>query len=269
MPGCCPGERRFSASWRDRGSTPTSCLQRGVRLALESERPIAHVAADLGMHPETLRKRVRQAEADQRSATGAADERGARGDQAAAAGELRAAPRERDPEGGVRVFRQGARPRPTEVSRFIDEHRGRFGVEPICRTLGVSASAYYQRAAAAARARGRGRAAARPDPRAARGQLLRLRLPAHVEGAAPRRRAGRRGRVQRLMRAHGDRGAKRRGKPWRTTRPDPQARSAPGSRPARLQRHRARTSSGSPTSPTCAAGRASCSSPSCSTPTAA
>ena len=29
---------------------------------------------------------------------------------------------------------------------FIDEQRGRFGVEPICRTLGVSASAYYQRA---------------------------------------------------------------------------------------------------------------------------
>ena len=32
------------------------------------------------------------------------------------------------------------------MSRFIDEHRGRFGVEPICRTLGVSASAYYHRA---------------------------------------------------------------------------------------------------------------------------
>jgi hypothetical protein len=32
------------------------------------------------------------------------------------------------------------------VSRFIDEHRGRFGVEPICRTVDVSASAYYQRA---------------------------------------------------------------------------------------------------------------------------
>jgi len=28
---------------------------------------------------------------------------------------------------------------------FIDEHRARFGVEPICRTLGVSASAYYHR----------------------------------------------------------------------------------------------------------------------------
>ena len=32
------------------------------------------------------------------------------------------------------------------MSRFIDEHRGSFGVEPICRVLGVSASAYYQRA---------------------------------------------------------------------------------------------------------------------------
>ena len=32
------------------------------------------------------------------------------------------------------------------MTAFIDEQRGRFGVEPICRTLGVSASAYYQRA---------------------------------------------------------------------------------------------------------------------------
>ena len=43
---------------------PEGLLERGVRLALESGRPIAHVAADLGIHPETLRKRVRQAEAD-------------------------------------------------------------------------------------------------------------------------------------------------------------------------------------------------------------
>jgi hypothetical protein len=32
------------------------------------------------------------------------------------------------------------------VSRYVDEHRGRFGVEPICRVLGVSASAYYEQA---------------------------------------------------------------------------------------------------------------------------
>ena len=34
-------------------------------MALESGRPIAHVARDIGLPPETLRKRVRQAEADQ------------------------------------------------------------------------------------------------------------------------------------------------------------------------------------------------------------
>ena len=43
---------------------PDELVARGVRLALESGRPIAHVAADLGMHPETLRKKIRQHEAD-------------------------------------------------------------------------------------------------------------------------------------------------------------------------------------------------------------
>src|SRR5215216_110342 len=42
------------------------------------------------------------------------------------------------------------------------------------------------------------------------------------EGEAPGR-----GRVERLMRANGICGAKRRGKPWRTTRPDPIARGRP------------------------------------------
>ena len=32
------------------------------------------------------------------------------------------------------------------MSAFIDTYRDRFGVEPICTTLGVSASAYYRRA---------------------------------------------------------------------------------------------------------------------------
>ncbi len=39
-------------------------MDRGVRLVFESGRPIAQVAADLGVHLEALRKRVRQAEAD-------------------------------------------------------------------------------------------------------------------------------------------------------------------------------------------------------------
>ena len=43
---------------------PEELLDRGVRLVFESGRPIAHVARDLGITPEVLRKRVRQAEAD-------------------------------------------------------------------------------------------------------------------------------------------------------------------------------------------------------------
>jgi len=44
---------------------PKELIDRGVRLAIESGRPIAHVAADIGLPAETLRKKVRQAEADQ------------------------------------------------------------------------------------------------------------------------------------------------------------------------------------------------------------
>jgi transposase len=43
---------------------PEELVQRGIRLALEGDRPIAHIAHDLGMHPETLRKTVRQFEGD-------------------------------------------------------------------------------------------------------------------------------------------------------------------------------------------------------------
>ncbi len=44
---------------------PAELRERGVRLVFESGRPIAHVARDLGVHRETLRLWVRQAEADQ------------------------------------------------------------------------------------------------------------------------------------------------------------------------------------------------------------
>jgi transposase len=44
---------------------PEELIQRGVRLVLESGRPISHIARDIGLPPETLRKRVRQVEADE------------------------------------------------------------------------------------------------------------------------------------------------------------------------------------------------------------
>jgi transposase len=43
---------------------PDELIERGVRLALESGRPVARVAADLGIGSETLRRAVRQAQAD-------------------------------------------------------------------------------------------------------------------------------------------------------------------------------------------------------------
>ena len=43
---------------------PDELMDRGVRLVFESGRPVAQVAADLGIHPEALRKRVRRAEVD-------------------------------------------------------------------------------------------------------------------------------------------------------------------------------------------------------------
>jgi transposase len=43
---------------------PKELIDRGVRLAIESGRPVSHIAAEIGLPSETLRKRVRQAQAD-------------------------------------------------------------------------------------------------------------------------------------------------------------------------------------------------------------
>ena len=114
------------------------------------------------------------------------------------------------------------------MSAFIDTYRDRFGVEPICRTLEVSASAYYQR-----------RSGARSCREIEDGRLLgRIREvhQANYEAYGYRRtskallRAGEsvpRCQVQRLMRTHGIQGAKRRGRPWRTTKPDLSAHRRP------------------------------------------
>jgi putative transposase len=111
------------------------------------------------------------------------------------------------------------------VSVFIEMERERFGVEPICRTLGVSASAYYQRATGK-----------RSTRRVEDERLLELIREIHAANYycygswrmwRALLRAGEqvgRGRVERLMRANGIQGAKRRGKPWRTTYPKADAR---------------------------------------------
>ena len=114
------------------------------------------------------------------------------------------------------------------MSRFIDEHRGRFRVEPICRVLDVSASAYYQRASGVRSARQveDERLVERIREVHAANYFAygyRRMWKALVRGGEP---VGR-DRVKRLMRAHGIQGAKRRGKPWRTTKPGPDGRRRP------------------------------------------
>jgi transposase len=44
---------------------PDELLDRGAQVVFDSGRPIAHVARDLGIHHETLRKWVRKTEADE------------------------------------------------------------------------------------------------------------------------------------------------------------------------------------------------------------
>jgi len=114
------------------------------------------------------------------------------------------------------------------VSAFIDTHRERFGVEPICETLDVSASAYYQRASGQQSARqiederlvSRVREVYQANYECYGYRRLHAQLVREGECAG-------RDRIARLMRTEGIRGAKRRGKPWRTTIPDPAAEKRP------------------------------------------
>ncbi len=109
------------------------------------------------------------------------------------------------------------------MSAFIESQKAAgFAVELVCRTLGVSRSAFYERAS------GRRSARTVTDER-----LVAVIKHVHEENfeaygyrklhLALRRRGidvGR-DRVKRLMRTHGIQGAKRRGKRWKTTTPDP------------------------------------------------
>ena len=114
------------------------------------------------------------------------------------------------------------------MTRFIDSYRDHFGVEPICQALGVSASAYYHR-----------RTGVRSERVLEDERLLGVIRQTHEENYCAygyrkmwlelerRGETVPRCQVQRLMARNGIRGAKRRGKPWRTTISDPGAERRP------------------------------------------
>ena len=107
------------------------------------------------------------------------------------------------------------------MSGYIDIYRGRFGVEPICKVLGVSASAYYHRKSGARSQRVvederllvviRDLHLANYEAYGSRKTWLALRRAGHEVG---------RDHVARLMREAGIRGAKGRTKRWQTTTPE-------------------------------------------------
>ncbi|MFD2447155.1 IS3 family transposase [Vogesella fluminis] len=209
--------------------------ERAVRMVFDAKdqyesqwAAIVSIASKIGCTAETLRRWIRQQERN----TGQGD--GPAGTEAARVKELEREVRELKKANEILRLASaffapgGARPPLQVVRAFIDAHRDRLGVEPICRILQVAPSAYRRYAA-------RQRDPALRSPRALRDDMLRVEIERvwqvnqQVYGADKVWRQLRREHiavarctVERLMRQLGLRGVSR-GKAVRTTRPDPAA----------------------------------------------
>ncbi|MFM5043260.1 IS3 family transposase [Aeromonas caviae] len=209
--------------------------ERAVRMVFDAKdqyesqwAAIVSIASKIGCTAETLRRWTRQQERN----TGQGD--GPAGTEAARVKELEREVRELKKANEILRLASaffapgGARPPLQVVRAFIDAHRDRLGVEPICRILQVAPSAYRRYAA-------RQRDPALRSPRALRDDMLRVEIERvwqvnqQVYGADKVWRQLRREHiavarctVERLMRQLGLRGVSR-GKAVRTTRPDPAA----------------------------------------------
>ena len=108
---------------------------------------ICSIAAKIGCSGETLRGWVRQAERDGGLREGMTSETRERL-KALERENRELAPGQRDPAQGVGVFCPGgARPPVQAMIAFIDDHRGQYGVEPICRELRIAPSTCHAHAA--------------------------------------------------------------------------------------------------------------------------
>ncbi|WP_448390209.1 IS3 family transposase [Microbacterium aurum] len=218
---------------------PQELRERAMRLVQEARKEdpelsvnqaVIRIGQRVGVNPDTLRGWVKQAQID------AGERPGTTTDDALRIKQLEAEVRELKRANEIllaasKFLRAGARPATAVVIQFIDDHRDRFGVEPICRVLTehgvkIAPSGYYafKKRPASARAvsdaelvvqiervfwdrsLGRGISGARKIWR-----LLKR------EGIVVARCT-----VERLMRQQGLRGI-RRGKQFITTRPDTSA----------------------------------------------
>ncbi|WP_425467585.1 IS3 family transposase [Rhizobium glycinendophyticum] len=125
--------------------------QRAIRMVLnhEAEHPsrwaaVSSIAAKIGCSPATLHKWVKKTEVDSGERAGLPSD---------VAEKMKALEREnRELRQANEILREasalfrdgGARPPLQAMISFIDEHRGVFGVEPICRLLPIAPSTYYE-----------------------------------------------------------------------------------------------------------------------------
>ncbi|MEW2574602.1 IS3 family transposase [Streptomyces sp. NPDC047070] len=180
--------------------------------ASDGKRTYAAVAADLGITGETLRTWVRKdagqpapgppggtalSPAEELERLRAENQRLLKAENGVAAGAG-------DPAPGSRLFRSGGEVSPDRWD-FISDHRAAFGVQRICRVLGVSRSGYYRHQATA-----QARAVRQAEQAAAVAEIRQIHTEHHGAYGAPRvhaelRARGRkvnRKRVARLMRVN-------------------------------------------------------------------
>jgi transposase-like protein len=203
-----------------------------VRLVLDNEgqhgsrwNAVLSISAKIGCAPQTLNDWVKKAEVDSGKRPGVSREMAERM-KALERENRELAPGERDPSEGISVFCDGGVRPPVEVTvKFIGDHRGEHGVEPICDMLPIAPATYYDHLAKRADP-------ARLSVRAKRDEALRPEIQRvfdanwEVYGARKvwrqLRREGfvvARCTVARLMKAMGIQGIIR-GKPQKTTIPD-------------------------------------------------
>ena len=195
------------------------------------------------------------------------------GCKATGAREPRAEARQRDSAQGVGLFRPGGARPPTEVMvAFIDEHRGAYGVEPICsaaadRPVDVLRAAGSRRPIRRGARRGPRRDAelCAADPACLARELLRLRGAKDLASAEPRGhpRGALHGRAADAPAGSARGGARRALQDDDGTEPGRAAARRPGA--AAILGRRGPTSSGWPTSPTWRPGEGLCTSRSSST----
>src|SRR5690606_5069504 len=116
---------------------------RAVRMVAEHPSrwaAVSSIATKIGCSAHTLNEWVKKSEGGQRQASGTA-ERCLGEDECFGTGEPRASSGQRDIAQSFGIFCPGGARPPTEAMiSFIDEHRSRHGVEPICRLLPIAPS---------------------------------------------------------------------------------------------------------------------------------